>query len=218
LSKIFKPAKEREGFSPTFVLDSEALRGMVGLEAIEQERRKSLEVRRRLEIRAQAVERDAYEKGFAAGEKAGFELGRQKADGLFQKLGGMVEGLSTFKEKAFKDLEEEIIELSLALAEKIAIREIDRDDEIVMSTIKRAMQVASTTGNIIVRVNPRDRDVLFKYKDDLVRYGAGVEGVHIETDESIERGGCFIETNYGVVDATVTSIIDELKGKLDDEL
>ncbi len=219
MSKIFKPAKEREGLvTAPFILDSDALRGMVGLESIEQERRKSLEARRRLELRSQAVERESYEKGFAAGEKAGFELGRQKAEGLFQKIGAMVDELSNLKETAFKDLEGEILELTLALAEKIASREIASDDEAVIATIKKAMQVASTTGDIIVKVNPRDRDVLFKYKEDLARYGVGVEGVRIEIDEMIDRGGCFLETSYGVVDATVHGIIAELKEKLDDEL
>ncbi|VAW34539.1 hypothetical protein MNBD_DELTA02-777 [hydrothermal vent metagenome] len=218
MSKIFKAAKDKEGVKAPFILDSDALRGMAGLESIEQERRKSLEMRRRLELRSQAVERESYERGFAAGEKAGFELGRQKAEGLFNKIGEMIEELSSLKETAFKDLEGEIIELTLALADKIASREIDADDEAVISNIKRAMQVASTTGDIIVKVNPRDRDVLFKYKEDLARYGVGVEGVRIETDDSVARGGCFLETSYGVVDATVHGIIGELKEKLDDEL
>ncbi len=100
----------------------------------------------------------------------------------------------------------------------MASREIASDDEAVIETIKKAMQVASTTGDIIVKVNPRDRDVLFKYKEDLARYGVGVEGVRIEIDETLDRGGCFLETSYGVVDATVHGIIDELKEKLDDEL
>lgn len=218
MSKIFKTAKDREGLTTPFILDSDAIRGMVGLESIEQERRKAVDARRRLELRAQAVEREAYERGFAAGEKGGFDLGRQKAEGLFQKIGQLIEGLGACKETAFKDMEGEIIELTLALAEKIASREIARDDEAVLKTIKRAMKVAATTGEITLKVNPADKDVLFEFKEDLAKYGVGVDGVRIEDDESIARGGCFIETNYGIVDATVAGIIDELREKLKDEL
>lgn len=218
MSKIFKPAKTTQGLTAPFLLDSDALRGLVGLETIEQERRKALGARRRMELRAQAVEREAYERGFAVGEKAGFELGRQKAEGLFQKISGLIEELGACKETAFKDMEGEIIELTLALAEKIVSREINRDDKAVLTTIKRAMKVAATTGEITLMVNPADRDVLFEHKEDLARYGVGEGGVRIKTDESIARGGCFIETNYGVVDATVQGIIDELREKLDDEL
>jgi flagellar assembly protein FliH len=218
LSKIFKPAKATDGLTAPFILDSDALRGLVGLGTIDQERRKSMDVRRRLEIRAQAVEREGYERGFGAGEKAGFELGRQKAEGLFQKIDDMLKELANCKETVYKDMEVEIIELTLALAEKIVSREINRDDKAVLNTIQRAMKVAATTGEITLKVNPADRDVLFENKEDLTRYGVGDDGVRIKVDESVARGGCLIETNYGVVDATVAGIIDELREKLDDEL
>jgi flagellar assembly protein FliH len=218
LSKIFKTAKASSGLTTPFVLDSDVVRGLVGLETIEQERRKAMDVRRRMEMRAQAVEREAYERGFGAGEKAGLEFGKQKAAGLFQKIGEILKELGACKETVFKDMEKEIIELALALAEKIVSREINRDDKAVLNTIQRAMKVAATTGEITLKVNPADREVLFEHKEDLARYGVGVDGVRIKIDDQIARGGCLIETNYGVVDATVQGIIDELREMLDDEL
>lgn len=160
------------------------------------------------------LERQAYEKGFTAGEKAGLELGKQKAEVLFNSLSSILNELSAFKETLFKACEKEMLELSLAVAKKVIHRETEISRDVVLESVKAALNVAVASGEILIKVNPKDLETVFNHKSDLARFGEGVKGVTIEGDESIGKGGCIIETNYGEVDATTTGLLEEIEERL----
>jgi len=51
------------------------------------------------------IERDAYEKGFSAGERAGLEMGAQKSDLLLTKIERIIRELEEFKVQILSELE-----------------------------------------------------------------------------------------------------------------
>lgn len=165
---------------------------------------------------AEAIEREAYENGFEAGEKAGFEFGRKKAEVLYQGLDSIINELSAFKETILKASEKEMVELSIAIARKVVQSEVTSRKEVVLDCVRAAMRAVVAGGEILIRVNPKDLDVINQFKNDVARSTEGVKQVTIESDESIGRGGCVIETNYGEVDATVGGIIAEIEERLKD--
>ncbi len=160
------------------------------------------------------IERGAYEKGFAAGEKAGFEFGRSKADALFNGLGTMLNDIETFRGKFFKQCEKEIVELTFAIANKVILCEVESNNEIVIEGIRNALKLVMASSDIIIRVNPLDLEVINQYHDEFAKYTSGVKGLAIESDESIARGGSVIETNYGEVDSTISGILAEIEERL----
>lgn len=164
-----------------------------------------------------AIEREAYEKGFASGEKAGFELGRQKAEVLFQGLGGVLEDLSGFREKLLKRCEGEVTELVLAIARKVIQRELELKEETVIDTVRAALAAVVASGRVVVKVNSKDMEVLSGHREELVRYSDGVKEMVLESDDTVSRGGCVIETNYGEVDATIDGIYSEIEERLRDD-
>lgn len=163
-----------------------------------------------------ALEREAYERGFAAGEKAGFEFGRQKAEVLFQGLGGILEEMTTFKERLYKPCEQEIVELSLAISKKVIQREAEVRKEVVLDCVRAGLKALVAAGEVLLRVNPKDLEVIHQYKSEFARYSDGVKGVSIEADENVSRGGCVIETTYGEVDVTFEGILSEIEERLRD--
>lgn len=165
-----------------------------------------------------AIEREAYEKGFTAGEKAGFEMGRKKAEVLFQGLSGVLAELNTFRESLYKGCEAEMVELVMAIARKVIPKAIEQRRETVVDCVKAALDVVVASGEILVKANPKDLEVIHQYTEELTRYTDGVKEVKVEADESIMKGGCVIETNYGEVDATINGVMAELEERLRDEL
>ncbi len=163
-----------------------------------------------------AAEREAYEKGFASGEKAGFALGREKAEVTFNGLTSVLNGLSTFKETLHKSCEKEIVGLCLAIARKVLQREVEARHDVVLDCVRNALKAVVAAGEILIRVNSKDMEVLHAHRAELVKYGDGIKGVKIEGDDNVERGGCVIETNYGEVDATISGIIGDIEEKLKD--
>ena len=160
------------------------------------------------------VEREAYEKGFMVGEKAGFELGRQKAEVVFNGMAGILEDLASCKEGLYKECEKEVIELCLAIAKKAAQIEVEKNKDAVIGSVREALKAVVAAGEIVIKINPKDIATLNQYKAELARYSDGVKGVKIEGDEGVLKGGCVIETNYGEVDATIDTIMCGIEERL----
>ena len=164
----------------------------------------------------EAIEREAYENGFTAGEKAGFEFGKQKADVLFSGLAGVMGELESFKHSLYGPCVNEMKELVLTIARKVIHRELEIKEDSVLSCVEMALQSVVAGGNITIRVNPRDLDLMRRHRPEIVRSGEGIKSVTIEADESISKGGCVIETRHGEIDATVESVIAEIEARLKD--
>lgn len=160
------------------------------------------------------LERAAYEKGFRAGEKDGFELGRRKAEVAFNGVAGILDALSSFKAGLYKECEKEVVDLCLAIARKAVQIDVERSGDAVMGSVREALKAVAAAGEIVVKINPKDAATLNQYKPELARYGDGVKGVTIEVDDSISKGGCVIETNYGEVDATIDTIMGDIEERL----
>lgn len=164
----------------------------------------------------EAIEREAYEKGFKAGEKAGFELGRQKAEVLFSGIGKILDELVSYKESLYKPCINEMVDLSLSIARKVIHRELELKEDSVLDCVKAALKAVVAGGDITVKVNPKDFEVIRQHKGELIRYGDGIKNFAIENDEKIARGGCLIDTRFGEVDATMESALEEIGQRLKD--
>ena len=166
--------------------------------------------------KVEAIERDAYEKGFNAGEKAGFEFGRRKAEVLFSGVEGVLNELSTFKESLFSKCEREMVELTLAVARKVIQRETVIKEDGVLECLRGALKAVVAGGQIAVRVNPKDLEIVNANRTGLARFCGSAKGMSVESDETISKGGCAISTNFGEIDATIDTILLEVEEKLKD--
>lgn len=166
--------------------------------------------------RIEALEREAYEKGFNAGEKAGYEFGRKKAEVLFSGIEGVLNELSTFKQTLFSKCEREMVELSLSIARKVIQRETVIKEDGVLECLRAALRAVVAGGQIAVRVNPKDLEVVNANRAELARFSGCAKGMSVESDETISRGGCAISTNFGEIDATIETALQEVEEKLND--
>lgn len=164
----------------------------------------------------EAVEKEAYERGFAAGEKAGFEFGRKKAEVTFSGLARILEDLATFKESLYRPCEQEMAALSLAIAKKVIRKNIESDQNLIIDCLKIALKSVVAGSEIVIKVNPKDLEAVQQNKAELTNYTEGVKGLRIEADESVMKGGCRVDTNFGEIDATISSALAEIEERLKD--
>lgn len=164
----------------------------------------------------EALEKQAYERGFSAGEKAGFEFGSKKAEVHFNGLEGLLRDLGSFRESLFRVCETEMVGLCLAIARKAVQREVEIKEDGVLECVRTALKAVVAGGEITIRVNPKEFEVVSQHRPEILRHCAGVKGMSVEPDELVARGGCAISTNYGEIDSTVTSIMHEIEEKLAD--
>lgn len=137
-----------------------------------------LSVKQKLE----AIEKEAYEKGFEAGEKAGFSIGEQKVAILIEKLEAMLKELTSLKEQTLRELEPEIVELSVSIARKIIIKELTTNPDEIVEMTKEALRKLTRTGQIIIKINPSLYNLFIKYKPEITEIH---QNIVFDTDPSV---------------------------------
>lgn len=118
--------------------------------------------------RVEEIEREAYEIGFDAGQKAGFEMGEQKTLLLLQRLEKTISDFTDLRKKELKELEKQVLELSLAIAKKIVLKELTLTPDIMADIVKEALTRLQRTGQIIIRIHPSLHEIFIRNKPALL--------------------------------------------------
>ena len=93
---------------------------------------------------------------------------------------------------------------------KIITCEVSDRTDIVLAVLKRALDFIGHSEKMVVRVASEDLEQVSDRKDFWIPVGERLEYITIEADERIEKGGCIIESNSGVVDARLGVQFNEL--------
>jgi flagellar assembly protein FliH len=157
-----------------------------------------------------SIEQEAYEEGFVQGEKDGFELGEKKAVKVIENIENLFNEITNLKYDILKQYEKEILELIFAVTEKIVHHEVKLDDTVVKSAIFDALELAVEKSKVVFNVNPDDYDYVEKLRPELFNQNKELKSIVVSSNPSVTRGGCFLETPYGNIDATIESMLEKI--------
>jgi flagellar assembly protein FliH len=156
------------------------------------------------------IEQEAYEKSFAQGEKDGFELGEKKAIKVVENIENLFNEMAGLKHDVLKQYEGEIIDLVFAVAEKILKYEVKSKESVIKNAIFDALELAVEKNKVVFNVNPDDYDYVEKLRPELFNQNKGLKSIVVTSDPSVSRGGCYLETPYGNIDATIESKLEKI--------
>jgi flagellar biosynthesis/type III secretory pathway protein FliH len=166
------------------------------------------------QLRVSEMEKEAYGKGFAEGQKAGMEVGESMGETLLKQYSSDLDALNRLRKELFSTSEKEVIRLSLEVARKIIKREVAIDDELILTLVKVALNRVADQTLITIRVNPRDYQSIERHRTagiGVADNAAVSESVKLVEDPLIARGGCVIETESGTIDARVEEQLREIE-------
>lgn len=164
------------------------------------------------------IEKEAYEKGFAQGEKDGLELGQKRIDTVVQQMTTLLQELQNQRELFHQSCEREVLDLVLRICKKIVHHELKLNDEVILATLQNVSKYIIDQQRIIVRLNPADVQFLENHFDQCSSIGNRGQGMKMLSDLSITRGGCIAETAFGDIDGTIESQMDQITSLLWDRL
>ncbi len=151
--------------------------------------------------RGEEIESQAYSMGFDQGKKDGEEIGRKQYLAVAQRLERLINRISEGAEALLPQYESQMVEVAMNAARQIVEREIIISPEIVLESIRAAMEQVVEGSAVHLHLNPADIDALEEeIREKFVVPGR--QGLDIVNDPRIDRGGCLIETEYGLIDAT----------------
>lgn len=189
------------------VLSDQMLRGLKKLQE-EKEREedalKELQEQIRTEdethhSKLETIEREAYEKGFRAGEEAGLGSAAETIDVLTGRLSTMIEELVTYKANYYKEQETEIVDIVSSVAERVVCAELETNRDVIYNVLNSAIEAIVETECLLVELNPSDLEHLRLHRPEFVEELQTTRGIKLRTNEELDRGGCNIENNKAEV-------------------
>jgi flagellar assembly protein FliH len=159
-----------------------------------------------LEARLAALERDAFSKGFAQGERAGAEAAAQRGEAMLRRLTDTLEELTTLREQMIHQTERQMVQLALAIARRIVHREVSIDQDLLIAMARVALDRLGESAQVTVRLNPQDFEATSAVRST---EWAGTH-VTVVADARVGRGGCSVESDFGLMNVGVDAQIHEI--------
>jgi type III secretion protein L len=149
-----------------------------------------------------------------------------KATYEFEKRRGCEDGLSSGKEEmadqlmelatksaeSMTKIEKDVVDV-VARAIKKSLGDADKN-ELITSVVRNALKMVKSQKQAVLKVSPSEVSFLRDRIDELTRDTPSIEFLDIISDAHLSPGSCLLETDLGVVDASVAIQIAAIEKSL----
>ena len=182
--------------------------------AVTEAEKKIAEMEAQVEERLKGVEKDAYKKGFEQGREDGYAEGRAEVQRLVDRLHIVLEKTMDKRSEILQEAETEVVELVLLIARKVIKTISENQKNVVLSNVVQALRKLKSRGDVIIRVNIADLGLATEHVKDFMAMAEAAKSITVVEDTTIDRGGCIIETDFGQIDARISSQLHEIEEKI----
>ena len=129
------------------------------------------------------------------------------------KKAGFNQGLTEFNkqilfyEQKIKRMEQElqkvVLPLALKAAKKIVGRELELKPETILDIVQQTLRPVTQSHHIKIYVSKKEKEILEKRKKELRKSLEQVRTFTVEEKEDLSPGGCIIETEAGIINASL---------------
>ena len=163
------------------------------------------------EIDVEAIQKTAFQEGYAEGERAGSEAALEQFRGAIASFGRTVQELTALKPNLRAEAEKELVELSLTIARRVVRRELSVDPTTVLALVRTCFDVYQRAEIHSVRVSPEDYEAVSAYFEE-----NPAQNLEVRADSDVDVGGAVFETSQGQLDARVETQLGEIEYGLAD--
>ncbi len=152
------------------------------------------------------IRQEAYNEGFSAGEKDGFHAGqlkaRQESEPVFAAklarlevlMGHLLEPIDGQDQL----LEQALVHLVSQMAKQVIQRELLTDSSQLTQVLRESLKLLPMgAGNVRIHINPQDFELVKALRE------RHEETWRILEDETLQPGGCRVESEHSQIDASV---------------
>ncbi|GHV74223.1 flagellar assembly protein FliH [Spirochaetia bacterium] len=175
---------------------------------------KAAEIESTAEAAFEKTRKEAANAGFKEGREAGYADGKAEADRLIERVQTVLERAQGRREEILVETEQQIVDLVLLMTRKVIKIISETQTDVVTENILAALRKVKSRGAITIRVNVRDLRLTTGHIDRFIQKMEGVKGIQVAEDSTVDPGGCIIETDFGEIDARISSQLAELESKI----
>ena len=154
---------------------------------------------------------EGFQKGLQEGKREGLAISEKRFQGLMERAKESLERLANARKELLDSLrsyEAELVSLAFEIGASIAMKELEEKPESIGEIVQKALEKIGESSEVVVKLNPKDLTVLKESG------GLETEGIQLVSSPNLRRGGCIVETEKGVVNATVENRVREVADSL----
>ncbi len=161
----------------------------------------------RAQEEAEQIKQSAYQEGF----NAGLQQAQADLENFRNTLGAFVGA----EDRVFQEIAPNILSIAVDIAQKIIKTEVKADPQIVLNTVLDVLKTLSKNEpKITIRVNPVQVQYIKDTLPEEIRLMGMETKLSVLSDEGITEGGCIVQTNNGMVDASIEAQLDIVQNAL----
>jgi flagellar assembly protein FliH len=149
-----------------------------------------------------AMDRAAFEEGFARGRAEGLAAGAAEARAATQRLRKLFEHCAKPLDELDGEVETAMVEVAVRAARRLVQRESQLDPALLAGAVREALAgLAGAPRELRVHLHPEDLKLLH----DQLERPEGASSWRLVPDHALQRGDCRIEGESGWIDATLAT-------------
>ncbi|MDR1829296.1 MAG: hypothetical protein LBQ76_00835 [Candidatus Fibromonas sp.] len=170
--------------------------------------------------KAEQDEKAAHDKGVQEGKALGMAEGEKKANekwdenlkALQESTVKELESLAEQQKENFEKINAKTTDIALAIAKRIFCEEAAQNPSIIIRVMKEAFVFLGQEEKLRVRLNPLDMKSVKEAETFWKPAIGSLRNVELAIDETIERGGCLLESENGSsVDMRLQTIFEHVE-------
>ncbi|MGM0653011.1 MAG: FliH/SctL family protein [Bacillota bacterium] len=166
-----------------------------------------------LEERFEKCVKDGYEQGKFRAEEECRSM-KEKAESSLREAELTLREAKQRSKEIIASSEKKIVELAVAVAERLVYRQIEVEPETITSIARETMNMLNEGTQVDLYVNPADLEKCFDYREFLTKEYPDINKLEVLPDPQLPRGSCRVESESGVVEYLIDEEKEQLKEML----
>jgi flagellar assembly protein FliH len=181
---------------------------------IEEAQKKVAEIEAGINQKMEQIENEAFDKGYREGHEKGYQGGQEEVQRLVERLHLILTKAIEKRNEIIEESETQLINLVLLISKKVIKVISENQKNVVINNVIQALRKLKSRGDVVIRVNLSDLELATEHTKDFLKMVENVKSVTIMEDSSVDKGGCIIETDFGQIDARISSQLHEIEEKI----
>jgi flagellar assembly protein FliH len=149
---------------------------------------------------ADRIRREAQAEGRRAGQAEIERIVQKQLAPQWATVRQIVQEIRHSKQAWLTHWEKSGVHVAAAIAQRLIRRELEKTPQITLTLVREALELAVGSSQLRVHLNPADHETLRPHLEGLIAELAPLGTAELVADPAIQRGGCRLETRFGVVD------------------
>jgi flagellar assembly protein FliH len=163
---------------------------------------------------AEGIRKQAELDGRRAAEETIVHELSARMDTLVPALRRAIDDVHDAKQAWLRHWEKSAVHVAAAIAERLIRRELPRSPEITLTLVREALELAAGDDHLRLHLNPADHETLGPQVGRLIEELSRLGTAEVVADPTVTRGGCRVETRFGVIDQQFESQLARIEEEL----